>query len=217
MAFVASSRIDLAIAPVLAALLGYRQLGWTGAVACCLVSGIIGTALWFSSPYLHNRAMQSLNEVESYRAVNDVNSTALHVGFLKESMTIVATAPFIGHGTGSIVEQLHRAVVGNQGATSIASDNPHNQTFAVAIQLGLVGAVVLLAMWTAHFWLFREVGLTAWIGTAIVVQNVISSLVSSHLFDFAHGWLYIFGVGVAGGMVLRRKSTALPQRSVAER
>jgi hypothetical protein len=33
------------------------------------------------------------------------------------------------------------------------------------------------------------------------VQNVISSQFNSHLFDFTHGWLYVFGVGVIGGMV----------------
>jgi hypothetical protein len=33
---------------------------------------------------------------------------------------------------------------------------------------------------------------------------------NSHLFDFTQGWTYVFGVGVAGGMVLRRakESTA---------
>ena len=60
-------------------------------------------------------------------------------------------------------------------------------------------------MWAAHFMLFRGVGLTAWIGTLVVVQNVVSSLVNSHLFDFTQAWLYIFGVGVAGGMALRER------------
>ena len=31
----------------------------------------------------------------------------------------------------------------------------------------------------------------------------------SHLFDFMQGWLYVFGVGLAGGMVQRR-SPAIP-------
>ena len=48
-------------------------------------------------------------------------------------------------------------------------------------------------------------GLAAWIGTVVVVQNVVSSLFNSHLFDFTAGWLYVFGVGVAGGMVLRQR------------
>ena len=37
----------------------------------------------------------------------------------------------------------------------------------------------------------------------VVVQNMFSSLFNSHLFDFHEGWMYVLGVGVAGGMVLR--------------
>ena len=39
----------------------------------------------------------------------------------------------------------------------------------------------------------------------MVTQNVVSSLVNSHLFDFTQSWLYVFGVGVAGGMALRER------------
>jgi hypothetical protein len=51
--------------------------------------------------------------------------------------------------------------------------------------------------------LFRGAGLMAWIGAIVVVQNFLSSLVNSHLFDFGQGWLYVFGVGIIGGTVLR--------------
>jgi O-antigen ligase len=37
----------------------------------------------------------------------------------------------------------------------------------------------------------------------VVVQNIFTSLFNSHLFDFHEGWMYVLGVGVAGGMVLR--------------
>ncbi len=39
----------------------------------------------------------------------------------------------------------------------------------------------------------------------VVVQNFISSLFNSPLFDFQGGWIYVLGVGVAGGMALRAK------------
>jgi hypothetical protein len=45
--------------------------------------------------------------------------------------------------------------------------------------------------------------LIAWIGLVIVVQNIVGSLFNSHLFDFAQGWSYVIGVGVAGGAVSR--------------
>jgi O-antigen ligase len=39
-----------------------------------------------------------------------------------------------------------------------------------------------------------------------VVQNIFTSLFNSHIFDFHEGWMYVLGVGVAGGMVLRARS-----------
>jgi O-antigen ligase len=40
----------------------------------------------------------------------------------------------------------------------------------------------------------------------VVVQNIFTSLFNSHIFDFHEGWMYVLGVGVAGGMVLRARS-----------
>ena len=36
----------------------------------------------------------------------------------------------------------------------------------------------------------------------LVAENILSSTVHSHLFDFNSGWLYVFGVGVLGGTIL---------------
>jgi hypothetical protein len=95
---------------------------------------------------------------------------------------------------------------------ALRADNPHNQTFAVAIQLGLLGAVALWAMWLAHLMLLcRPSGLAAWVGLVVVGQNVIGSLFNSHLFDFTHGWLYVVGVGIAGGLTLANASRPAPE------
>jgi O-antigen ligase len=130
---------------------------------------------------------------------------------LEKVSEIMREAPLFGHGTGSIRDQFRRSVVGQSGVAAEVSANPHNQTLAVGIQIGLVGIVVLLAMWTAHLALFRSNSLAAWVGLVVVMQNVIGSLFNSHLFDFTHGWAYVIGVGIAGGTVLR-ESGAWPQR-----
>ena len=39
-------------------------------------------------------------------------------------------------------------------------------------------------------------------GLVVVTQNIIGTLVNSHLFDFTPGWSYVVGVGGAGGVVL---------------
>jgi hypothetical protein len=66
-------------------------------------------------------------------------------------------------------------------------------------------------MWLVHLLLFRGDGLASWIGLLVVVQNFISSLLNSHLFDFHEGWMYVLGVGVAGGMVLRARRDDAPK------
>jgi O-antigen ligase len=203
-AFVATSRTTFVIAPLLAIVLGYRYFGWRGVALAGIVAAALAGLALTASPYLHSRVMHSFTELHNYLNTDEVNSTGLHVEFLKKSAAIVEAAPMIGHGTGSIAEQFRLSASGDVDSASAATTvNPHSQIFAVAIELGAVGAAVLLAMWAAHVWLFRGAGLMAWIGTIIVVQNFLSSLVNSHLFDFGQGWLYVFGVGIVGGTVLR--------------
>jgi hypothetical protein len=203
-AFVATSRTTVVVAPFLAVVLGYRYSGGRGAALAGIVAAALTALALNASPYFHVRVMHSFTELRTYQNSDAANSTGLHMEYLKKSAAIVEAAPFIGHGTGSIAEQFRLAASGDAGSASAAATvNPHNQIFAVAIELGVVGAAVLLAMWAAHGLLFRGAGLMASIGTIIVVQNFLSSLVNSHLFDFGQGWLYVFGVGIVGGTVLR--------------
>jgi hypothetical protein len=203
--FVTSGRTTLLIVPVLLLMISWRCSRWKGMIAAAVFGCIVGGAVWLGSPALRTRMYTSLNELQAYEANDAVNSTGLHLEFLKKSLSFVKTAPVVGHGTGSIAEQFRNTAASDGGSASVASVNPHNQIFAVAIQLGVVGTVVLLAMWAAHLWLFRGASIVDWFGLIIVVQNVVASLFNSHLFDFSQGWLYVFGVGVAGGMVLRQR------------
>ncbi len=214
--FVVSGRTTLLIAPVLALLVGWRYFAWKGVVSAGVISGIVGVAVWYGSPYLHARLETSVSDLQAYQQGDAPNSTGLHLEFLSKSLSFVSTAPIFGHGTGSIPEQFRHAATGQTGATSIASVNPHNQIFAVAIQLGLTGAAVLIAMWLAHFWLFTGNRLIDWLGMVVVIQNVISSLFNSSLFDFSEGWLYVFGVGVIGGMALRARDAAPSAQPMAK-
>ena len=69
---------------------------------------------------------------------------------------------------------------------------------------------MLLAFWLSHLMLFRDNSLMAWAGLVIVLQNAVGSLFNSHLFDFAQGWLYVVGIGVAGGMAIGRQAVGQP-------
>ena len=206
------SRAALIIAPLLLILLGWRVARWKGALAAILLSFLISAVAWSASSTLRGRIQASITEMEEYRATDKATSIGEHFVFLVGSWTITASAPVIGHGTGSIAEQFRRVTAGKTGVSAEPTVNPHNQTFAVAIQLGLIGAVALWAMWIAHLALFWSNSGVAWLGLVVVVENILSSTVHSRLFDFNSGWLYVFAVGVIGGMTLRERADASNER-----
>jgi hypothetical protein len=200
----AFSRIVLVIAPLLLCLLAFRFYRWRGLLGACVLVAAVGVAFWFTSPTFRERLHNTITEINEYSATNEATSIGQHLAFLRESLVIISSAPLLGHGTGSIAKEFRAVTAGGSGASAVPTVNPHNQTFAVAIQIGLLGAIVLWSMWIAHFRLFRGDGSIAWFGTVIVIENIVSSTVHSHLFDSAHGWLYVFGVGVLGGMALHK-------------
>src|SRR5262249_59234221 len=173
--------------------------GWMGVVW----RGGVGA----SSPYLRRRVSAAVEELQIYGA-GDINPpTGLRIEYWKKSLAFIAEAPLIGHGTGTIPALFRRDTTAETNPALITT-NPHSQILAVMIELGLVGAVALVAMWLAHLALFRDGTLIAWFGLLVVTYNVVSSLFNWHLFDFGEGWLYVFGVGLTGGMVLRAADAA---------
>jgi O-antigen ligase len=205
--FVNTGRTTLVIIPALLVVYGVWRSGWKGFVGASLAAAILASAVWFASPYVRERVTAIYTETVSYEQHNDASSSGTRIEFWKKSLRFIASAPLFGHGTGSIVDQFKRAEAG-QGASAIPSSNPHNQTFAVGIQLGFAGMIVLWAMWLSQLLLFRGAGLAAWTGLVIVASNIVGSLFNSFIFDFTEGWIYVFGVGVAAGMVRRSPDAA---------
>jgi O-antigen ligase len=206
--FIATSRTTLVVIAVLVMLYGARKFRWKGFVGAAAAGMVLVATLWATSPYFRDRVTGILSEAEKYQAENIRTPTGERIIFWSKSIRFISSAPLFGHGTGSITEMFQRAAVGQSGARAEVSTNPHDQTFAIAIQLGLVGAAVLWAMWISHLLLFRGAGLVEWIGLVLVVQNLVGSLFNSYLFDFTEGWIYVVGVGVAAGMVRRRSDKA---------
>jgi hypothetical protein len=197
--FVTTGRTALVVIPMLVLLYGFRHSGWKGIFAAGAAGLIVAVAVWETSPYVRERVTGIYSETVLYETKTEATSSGIRISFWKQSLRFIESAPLLGHGTGSIGEQFQRAM----SSGSYASNNPHNQTFAVGIQLGIVGMAVLWAMWISHLLLFRGPGTLAWIGLVIVTSNIVGSLFNSFIFDFTEGWLYVIGVGVMAGMVQR--------------
>jgi O-antigen ligase len=224
LAFVNVARTAFFYLPAMLGILVLRFAGRWLSFALFAAFCVLATGLWAVSPNLQSKVMRLSLEVDAFRA----NATKIdgrdaggaeRLEYWRKSIGFIQSAPVFGHGTGSTRGLFAAEAAGKTGIMAKVVENPHNQTLAVAVQWGLVGCVLLYAMWGAHLLLFRD-GLSdrrnhllSWVGLLVVVQNLTSSLLNSHLFDFYQGWLYVLMVAIIGGQ-LQRQDIEVTPRSV---
>jgi O-antigen ligase len=206
MGFVVVSRTALVTMPIMLAVFALLHLRWRSILVIFCGAVVLASLTWVASPQLRGKASTFVSDYQRYKEEGRATSIGERLEFWQKSLQFVAEAPVMGHGTGSTRGLFERVATGPiEDASSRVVANPHNQTLNVAVQWGAIGVVVLYAMWLAHLLLFRGQGLLAWIGLLVVVQNIFTSLFNSHIFDFNEGWIYVLGVGVAGGMLLTKR------------
>jgi O-antigen ligase len=216
MAFVIVSRTALVTIPIMVAVFGLLHLRWRTNLMILSAAIVVAITAWVASPQLEWTVKTFSRDYQLYKEQGIPTSIGERLEYWQKALGFFAEAPLIGHGTGS-TKGLFEQVA--SGPTWIAGvrvfPNPHNQTLNVAVQWGVIGIAILYAMWLVHLLLFRGDGLANWIGLLVVVQNVFTSLFNSHIFDFHEGWMYVLGVGVAGGMVLKARAAAADAAAVS--
>lgn len=212
LSFVVLARTALVYVPVMLLLFGVFYLPrsiFYGAIACCI---FLAAPAWLTSSNLQHRTNSILLEYSKYGASNEITSTGMRLEYWRKSLNFFQESPVFGHGTGSVQMLFDRAAQGQTGLAAETISNPHNQTLSVAVQWGSIGCIILYAMWICHLGFFRGAGFYPWLGFIVVVQNMISSLFNSHLFDFVPGWIYVIGISLAAGTILREEDV-FAQRS----
>ncbi|MBR0825923.1 O-antigen ligase family protein [Bradyrhizobium manausense] len=205
MMFVVVSRTALVTLPILIVVFALIHLRLRATLMVVGVILLVAGGAWSASPNLRSTVDKFFGDYEDTWVENKASGMGSRLEFWRKSLTFWAAAPLIGNGTGSTGGLFEGAAQGETGLRAEIVADPHNQTFAVAVQWGAFGVIILYAMWLTHLLMFRGEGLANWVGMLVVVQNMLSSLFNSHLFDFSEGWLYVLGVGVAGGMTLARR------------
>ena len=210
MVFVAVSRTALVTMPIMLAAFGLVHLRWRTNVMILAAAVVVAGLAWIASPQLQQKIASIGNEYQLYAEQGSITSVGERLEFWRKSLRFFVEAPVAGHGTGSTEGLFVQAAAGQTGISAEVIRNPHNQTLNVAVQWGVLGIIVLYAMWLSHLLLFRGEDLFNWIGLLVVVQNIFTSLFNSHIFDFHEGWMYVLGVGIAGGAVLSGTMRAPP-------
>jgi hypothetical protein len=202
--FVVTARTAIVSVPVMLLVVAWRHGRMRGVLTTLGVGSVMLVAVWFASPHLRTRIMSVQSQFLEYRDSDIPSSVGKRLEFWHKSIRFFWEKPLLGHGTGSIHQLFELDAVGRSGTSAEIVANPHNQTFNVAIQWGVLGLIALYTLWFVHLRMFVTRGIVAELGLLFVVQNVVGSLFNSHLFDFLEGWLYVLGVGVAGGILAKR-------------
>jgi O-antigen ligase len=208
MALVTVSRTAIVTMPIMVGVFALLHLKRRTSLILVGVMLVMAGLLWFATPDLRWGPQRLLRDYQYYKSNEHVTSVGQRLEFWQKSLRFISEAPIIGHGTGSMRGLFERASTNGEPRDRVIA-NPHNQTLNIAVQWGMVGVVLLYAMWLVHLLLFRGEGLVAWIGLLVVVQNIFTSLFNSHIFDFHEGWMYVLGVGVAGGMIMAARQRDL--------
>jgi hypothetical protein len=206
MTFIIVSRTALVTMPIMLAVFGLMHLNWRTNLMISCAAAVIAVVAWAASPQLQWTVTTFTRDYQLYKDQGTPTSIGERLEYWHKSLRFFADAPIVGHGTGSTHGLFDQAATGPAMlAPARVISNPHNQTLNVAVQWGVIGVGLLYALWLLHLLLFRGNDLINWIGLLVVVQNIFTSLFNSHLFDFHEGWMYVLGVGVAGGMVLKAR------------
>jgi O-antigen ligase len=206
-AFVAVARSTIIIFMVLLVIIALQRFAWKGTVAVLVAGAVFAGLAWITSSHMRARVYSTLREVQEYRFQDEATSAGVRLEYWRKSIQLIAAAPVFGHGTGTVLDLFRGLASKGSGASSEVTDQPHNQTFQIAIQLGFIGAALLWSVWISHLFMFRGGGVAAWLGVGVVVQNMVSGLFNTYLLEFTLGWIYVFGVGVLGGMMFRQRAS----------
>lgn len=207
--FVPSSRTALLSVIFLLPLLTYRYIGRRRSLLLYLAVAVSGAVFWFTSPNVRERLESIPQQIGWYETGAVQASVGLRLEYWSNSLKFIKESPLFGHGTGAIRELFAHETSGKNVTQYEVVANPHNQTLYFAISWGTIGVLLLFAMWISHVLVFSGLGLVSWIGMLVVIQNIFDSIFNSHISDYVEGWIYVMGVGVCAGAILRNRKASI--------
>lgn len=170
-------------------LLAWQHFSWQGLVTSILVSIFLLSSLLFLPANFKDRLNLVHREINQYQHGNFDTSVGLRLEFYKNSLKLLAKHPWIGTGTGSFSHDYFNVAEDKQFVTQ----NPHNEYLNIAVQFGLVGVVVLSAMFLVHWrQSFRLTGIRQRFAQAVLTTIVVGSVFNSWLMDVSQGCFYVF-------------------------
>lgn len=168
-----------------------RWLRWKGLALGLLAVASLSVAAYNTSPVFHDRSMKASDEYQLWRGgapVAEDNSIGSRMQWYRAGAAIVGEHPLIGVGTGGF---RHAYATRAEDATA-GPRNPHNEYLLLAIQLGPLGPLLLLALFYGQ-WRFAcrlPSTLERDLAHGLVLAMATGCLFNSFLIDHAEGLFF---------------------------
>jgi O-antigen ligase len=164
---------------------------WRGVGIFLVVLGLVASLAIASSSSIGQRIGLALDELHRWQPSHtDPNSsTGLRLDFYKNSLEIISEQPIFGVGTGGMIKTYRHHI---EGTDKLFTMNPHNEYLLVTLQQGLVGLVLLLAIFLTQWGHADRLKspTEAMLMRGLVVTMVIGCLFNSLLLDHTEGLAY---------------------------
>ena len=194
-----------------------ERIGRRSAARAVLVIVSIAAALILIPNPFQDRVMLTQKEIRLWNPsipATESTSAGLRLEFYKNTLDIISSHPFVGVGTGGFPKAYAQQV---KHTGMFQTHNPHNEFLNIAAQIGIVGLLALIAMFSVQW---RSAGQLATpmeqsLARGLVLTLVSGCMVNSLLLDHAEGLFYAWMSGLLYGGLKCNLPKNLPEKSAA--
>lgn len=211
--FGVQSRTGYVVMAVLIVWFAWRRWAWRGLAGAALALCLVFAAAWQWAPAFQERLSLAVSEAREYQAQPKPRETSVgyRLHFWERSAQWLARHPVLGAGTGGWSEAFYESTANDPAFLhDRGHTHPHNEYVHLAVQLGLPGLALYLAMlWAAY----RRAGMLpdehAVLAQGFVLAFAVAGLFNDVLRDSTEGhlWALVGGALFGASRALRRPFT----------
>jgi O-antigen ligase len=207
------SRTGYLVLAALALWLAAARWSAKGVAATLLVSLVaVAAAYQWVAPF-QSRIDQTVFESDQYEVDPSLTSIGLRRHYLKRSVEWIRDHPLAGAGTGAWGEAFYEATSGDPAFLHNREHrHPHSEYLHLAVQLGLAGMALFIALLVAAFRAAGALpGQQALLARGVVVAFAVGCLFNDFIWDNTEGHIWaVLGGALFGGLAGRKKPVNPP-------
>ena len=186
--YIAPGRTGMLVYIALIFLTVLQRLSWKKSIpVTALVIAVIGIT-FLTSTNFSSRVREAVDEMTSYQADSSRTSLGMRFDWWRNSLTLIKEKPIFGHGTGSFKTVQAKLI---EDSDTQPTDNPHNEYLLIAVQTGLVGLFLFVALLATQFLAACTLQPPRkYLLQGVVVAMATGCLMNSFLFDSHPGHFY---------------------------